>query len=166
MAQITRDHETIKNWIEERGGSPSAVKGTKGKKGSETLRVDFPGYSGQGRLEKLSWEEFFDTFDKEELGFLYQDKTRDGQTSKFFKFVAADEETESRFGSRAQSEEEFGEESESEVDELMGEEDYEEEEEDVFEEDIEEEEKEEEEKEEEPKPAKKSGGKGKASAKR
>lgn len=52
----------------------------------------FPGYSGDGTLERVSWEDFFEKFDEVGLEFLYQDKTRDGETSRFFKFVSRDGE--------------------------------------------------------------------------
>ena len=36
---------------------------------------------------KIEWDDFFQTFDERKLAFLYQDKTKDGGTSRFFKFV-------------------------------------------------------------------------------
>ena len=38
-------------------------------------------------LEAISWEQFFEVFDENELAFLYQDKTSSGDTSRFNKFV-------------------------------------------------------------------------------
>ena len=86
--KITTDHDEIKKWIEARGGKPATIKGT--AKGDEpgVLRVDFPGYSGQGLLEEISWDEFFMKFDEKKLAFLYQDKTASGEESRFFKFVS------------------------------------------------------------------------------
>ena len=51
------------------------------------LRIDFPGYSGEGSLDEISWDDFFEKFDEKKLAFLYQDKTAAGKTSRFFKFV-------------------------------------------------------------------------------
>lgn len=51
------------------------------------LRIDFPGYSGDGSLEEISWDEFFEKFDDANLEFLYQDKLANGRTSRFFKLV-------------------------------------------------------------------------------
>ena len=86
--KITTDHDEIKKWIEARGGKPATIKST--TKGDEpgVLRVDFPGYSGQGLLEKISWDEFFMKFNEKNLAFLYQDKTASGEESRFFKFVS------------------------------------------------------------------------------
>ena len=38
-------------------------------------------------IKSLSWEDFFKKFDSEHLSFLYQDKTADGKTSRFYKFT-------------------------------------------------------------------------------
>lgn len=86
----TRDHDTIRAWVEKRGGVPSIVKGTATKKnGGGILRIDFPGYSGEDSLQKISWEEFFQKFDESKLEFLYQEKTADGKESRFNKFVSS-----------------------------------------------------------------------------
>lgn len=87
----TTDHATIQRWVEERGGSPATVKATEGKNDPGLLRINFPGYSGADRLEDISWEDFFKKFDEKHLEFLYQDETRDGETSRFWKFVSGGE---------------------------------------------------------------------------
>lgn len=80
----TTDHEEIQRWIEERGGTPSRVEGT------NLLRVDYPGFSGEQTLEPLEWDEFFRIFDENNLAFLYQENTKDGGESRFSKFVDRD----------------------------------------------------------------------------
>ena len=89
-ARTTSDHHRIRKWVEERGGWPSKVKNT------GILRVDFPGYRGQSTLERISWEEFFDIFDKNHLAFLYQDHLESGDVSRFFKFVDREKEEKSK----------------------------------------------------------------------
>ncbi len=85
----TTNHDTIKKWVDERNGKPSTVKGTVNE-GEHTglLRIDFPGYSGEETLEEVSWDEFFDQFEKSKLAFLYQEKTEDGNESRFNKFIS------------------------------------------------------------------------------
>jgi hypothetical protein len=85
-AQRTTDHQAIRKWIEKRGGRPARVKETAHtKKGSAgILRVDFA--EPDESLEQISWEEFFGTFDKQKLAFLYQDE----DSSRFVKFVNRD----------------------------------------------------------------------------
>jgi hypothetical protein len=98
-AQATTDHEVIRRWVEERGGSPATVKGTERRgEAAGLLRIDFPGYSGAGKLEPISWEEFFEKFDEAKLEFLYQDKSANGRTSRFFKMVCKDDRMENSKG--------------------------------------------------------------------
>ncbi|HKR21706.1 MAG TPA: hypothetical protein VJS17_03885 [Pyrinomonadaceae bacterium] len=86
-SQTTTDHDEIKRWVDERGGHPARVKGTNKGKTAGVLRIDYPGYSGKDSLEEISWEEFFDGFEKNELAFLYQDETKDGELRRFSKMV-------------------------------------------------------------------------------
>ena len=86
----TTDHQTIQKWAEARGGQPATVRRTGDSADPGILRIDFPGGSGRDSLEPISWEEFFQKFDEKHLVFLYQDKTRDGEQSRFFKLISAD----------------------------------------------------------------------------
>ena len=86
-SKTTTDHEEIQKWAEARSGVPSTVKGTGTRNQAGVLRIDFPGFSGAGRLKEIDWEEWFDKFDQNKLQFLYQDKTKDGKQSRFFKLV-------------------------------------------------------------------------------
>lgn len=86
-SKTTTDHDTIKQWAEARGGTPATVKGTESGGEAGVLRIDFPGYGGD-RLEPISWDEWFQKFDEKGLAFLYQDETRDGEESRFFKLVS------------------------------------------------------------------------------
>jgi hypothetical protein len=87
MAQTTTDHNTIQKWVSDRGGHPARVKGTNEKGGSGLLRIDYPGYSGEERLEPISWSEFFDGFESNKLAFLYEEESPDGAQSRFSKLI-------------------------------------------------------------------------------
>ena len=82
----TKGHEIIKKWVEEREGKPAIVSYTKNKD-SGGLRINFPGFGGAKTLEKIAWDKFFKIFDENNLVFLYQDETKDGNISRFFKFI-------------------------------------------------------------------------------
>lgn len=82
-AKTTTDHNEIRRWVEERGGFPACVKGTGDTNDPGLMRIDYPGFSGEERLQKISWEEFFTKFDSEELAFLYQDEP----DSRFSKLI-------------------------------------------------------------------------------
>ena len=86
QAKTTTDHATIRHWAEQRDGHPATVKAT-ASDGPGILRIDFPGYRGEESLERIGWEEFFDAFEKNELAFLYQEQTDEGETSRFCKFI-------------------------------------------------------------------------------
>lgn len=86
-SHTTTDHDVIRQWAEEREGSPATVKATGTAKEPGILRIDFPGFAGEDRLEKISWEEFFQKFEENHLAFLHQDQLKNGETSRFFKFV-------------------------------------------------------------------------------
>jgi hypothetical protein len=91
-ACVTIDHEKIRRWAEERKGVPSVVKRTRrSEQGEGILRIDFPGFSGQGTLEAVPWDEWFDIFDKRKLAFLYQHRKADGEPSTFNKLVRRSE---------------------------------------------------------------------------
>lgn len=75
-ATATIDHDTIQNWVEKQGGCPAHVKSTGKQDDPGILRIDFPGFSGQQSLEKISWDQFFEWFDENELALLYEDDSR------------------------------------------------------------------------------------------
>jgi hypothetical protein len=100
----TTDHEVIRRWCEERGGTPVHVKGT-GKGGDVgVLRIDFPGYSGEGKLEPVDWDDWFEKFDASGLVFLYQDETAAGARSSFNKLVQRSTLEERRHTAQARAE--------------------------------------------------------------
>ncbi len=92
QSKTTTDHNEIRKWVEDRGGHPATVAGTGDNSDPGLLRIDFPGYSGKGRLEEISWDDFFKKFDEKNLAFLYQDQKKDGEESRFWKLVNQDNE--------------------------------------------------------------------------
>lgn len=87
-SRTTTELSEIRKWAEQRGGKPSRVIGTEDNNEHDgVLRIDFPGYSGKGRLEEISWDDWYQTFRERNLEFLYQDRTSDGKESRFFKLV-------------------------------------------------------------------------------
>ncbi|GCE14382.1 hypothetical protein [Tengunoibacter tsumagoiensis] len=86
----TTNHTAIRKWSEARGGKPSMIKSVVNGTELGLLRINFPGYSGAGSLEEISWDEFFSRFDEKHLAFLYQEQTSSGEQSTFCKFVSYD----------------------------------------------------------------------------
>jgi hypothetical protein len=87
-AHALTDHDEIRKWAEERKAKPSCVKGTGGKSDTGMIRLDFPGYSGGDSLQEITWDEWFEKFDENDLALLVQDKTAGGQKSNFNKLVS------------------------------------------------------------------------------
>lgn len=84
-SETTTDHDTIREWIEARDGTPTIVGDTADDEGEGILRVDFQ--ERDEALEEVSWDKFFEIFEDRKLAFLYQDETADGEESRFCKFV-------------------------------------------------------------------------------
>ncbi|HVJ91994.1 MAG TPA: hypothetical protein VM580_19470, partial [Labilithrix sp.] len=84
MASRTKpmiDHEEIRRWAEQRRAKPAIVKGT------NIIRLDLPGYSGEESLETISWDEWFKHFEDSNLALLSQESTSRGQKSNFNKLI-------------------------------------------------------------------------------
>lgn len=88
LSKTTRDHEEIQRWAEERGGKPAHVKRTGSKEDIGILRIDFPGFSGEGSLEPITWDQFFEKFDDRNLSLVYQEETAGGERSNFNKLIS------------------------------------------------------------------------------
>jgi Rho termination factor, N-terminal domain len=86
----TTHHEVIKQWAEERGGTPATVEGTEHGDHLGVLRFDFGG--DNDKLRHVSWDEWFATFDARRLNFIYQDERSDGSQSNFFRLESPDRE--------------------------------------------------------------------------
>ena len=82
----TTDPDQIRHWVEARDGTPAAVRATESGDDPGILRIRFRDESADD-LDAISWDEFFAKFEESRLAFLYQDKTADGGTSRFHKFV-------------------------------------------------------------------------------
>lgn len=102
LSKTTRDHDEIRKWAEARGAVPAEVSGT--EKGNQTgiLRFEFPSAPNRNdsKLQEISWEDFFEKFDENDLELVYQEKTADGERSNFNKLVHPENEEHSKHPSR------------------------------------------------------------------
>lgn len=86
----TTDHDEIREWVEERDGRPARVEGTGDDgEGDGLLRIDFG--DEDESLERISWDEFFEAFEANDLALVYQDETDEGEDSRFSKLVSREE---------------------------------------------------------------------------
>src|SRR3954469_7810523 len=98
-SRTTTDHEEIRRWAEERGGVPSTVIATEQGGEPGILRIDFPGFSGEGTLEEISWDDFFRKFEESNLAFLFEE----GSDSRFNKLVSRETARQKDSGDRSRS---------------------------------------------------------------
>ena len=87
-SRVLTDVEEIRAWAEERQAKPTCVRGTGDKGDIGILRLDFPGYTGEDKLQEISWEEWGEKFQERELALLVQDQTAQGVQSNFNKIVS------------------------------------------------------------------------------
>lgn len=87
-SKTTTSHAQIRRWAEARGARPARVRGTGRRNDPGMIRLDFPGYSGAGKLQEISWDQWFDAFDENQLALVYQERTAGGNRSNFNKLVA------------------------------------------------------------------------------
>ncbi len=73
MTDITTNHDTIRRWAEGKGGKPAAVKRTHQGGDVGIIRIMFPNapHSEHEALAEISWEEFFEEFEKRKLALIY-----------------------------------------------------------------------------------------------
>ena len=86
-SKTTTDHDEIRQWVEQQGGVPAAVRATGDGDDPGIIRINFtdePGGDDDDRLEEISWDEWFQAFEENKLAFLYQDEG----DSRFNKLVS------------------------------------------------------------------------------
>ncbi len=111
LSKTTQNHEEIKNWAEKRGAVPAEVASTHRRDEPGILRFCFPRARGKNNdnLTEISWDDFFEKFDENNLELVYQEKTAAGRQSNFNKLIhpgpmgRAGSGSSSRSGSRAES---------------------------------------------------------------
>lgn len=77
MSEVTTDHETIRQWAESKGGKPAAVRRTHQGSDVGIIRIMFPDApnSEHAGLTEISWDEFFEEFDKRKLALVYDEES-------------------------------------------------------------------------------------------
>jgi hypothetical protein len=75
MSEVTTDHEKIRDWAQRHGGKPAAVASTHDENDVGIVRIMFPKsrQSEHANLTEISWDEFFEEFDKRSLALVYDD---------------------------------------------------------------------------------------------
>ncbi|CAN5372541.1 hypothetical protein BH23BAC1_BH23BAC1_12350 [soil metagenome] len=83
----TYNHDEIKNWAEEKKGTPALVYKTKPEGTISTLAIDFEENPlTDDTMEKISWEKFFELFEKKLLALQYEEGEK-GENDFEYKLV-------------------------------------------------------------------------------
>lgn len=87
-SKTTTDINTIKSWAESRSGVPAVIKDTDKGGGDGVLRIHFPhNSSDQESFDEISWEQFKNKFEENNLAMVYQERKDNGSNSTFYKFI-------------------------------------------------------------------------------
>src|SRR6185312_1221531 len=97
-SKTTNNHEQIRKWAEARNAVPCEVKGTDRDGEPGILRFEFPKARNRNdaKLREISWDEFLEKFDENNLELLFQEKTAGGQLSNFNKLIHPESEKKAR----------------------------------------------------------------------
>ncbi|MEV0430006.1 hypothetical protein [Micromonospora sp. NPDC050495] len=82
---VTRNHEVIQRWARARNAKPATIAGTERGNRPGVLTFNIPGYRESSRIQEISWDDWFRTFDLRQLNLIYQEQLRDGRQSNFFR---------------------------------------------------------------------------------
>lgn len=70
--KATTDHYEIRRYVERTGGWPARVSHTGSGQDPGILQIAYEHAGTPDTLERLSWETFFEWFERNELAFVYQ----------------------------------------------------------------------------------------------
>lgn len=84
---VTRDHDMIRQWARIRHAEPATGEATRSgpatidvKDGGAGVRFNFP---GAGRFRPITWDEWFENFDRYRLVFVYEEPLTDANNARY-----------------------------------------------------------------------------------
>jgi hypothetical protein len=82
LLHITIDHQVVFAWAQRRGARPSIIEGDE-----RPWPLFFSFSSTDAGLEEISWDKFFEEFERADLAFVYRDATPNGELDDWHEFV-------------------------------------------------------------------------------
>jgi hypothetical protein len=95
FSRVTRDHSEIRRWAKANGAEPAQLECAANRRGAGILRFFFPKapQHNEDNLKRISWEEFFEKFDKNRLEMVYDENTIADEMDRFEKLVHSRKES-------------------------------------------------------------------------
>lgn len=87
--RATTDHEMIRQWVRERGGAPSMARRV-GQPAEGALVVNFPDDGSDGPVVDISWADFFQRFEDQNLAFVYRESLPEAEDAYYYQLVDRD----------------------------------------------------------------------------
>jgi len=90
--RVTVNHEEIRRWAERLGGSPEVLDDPNAGSDPIGIRLDFPGpvddvyLADSSHARPISWEEFFELFERLGLLFVYQEDADESTAADSYRF--------------------------------------------------------------------------------
>lgn len=90
--KTTKNHDEIKLWVENHSGKPQKMDHPDATADSIGLRFDFPGgadeeYKVMNEAIDVTWDEFFELFDKKGMAFEYWQDQPNKNPSDLYRFI-------------------------------------------------------------------------------
>jgi hypothetical protein len=82
LLHITIDHQVVFAWAQRRGARPSTIEGDE-----RPWPLFFNFNIADGELKEISWDRFFEEFERANLAFVYRDATPNGELDDWHEFV-------------------------------------------------------------------------------
>lgn len=82
---ITRDPQTITAWAQQRDAVPVVVRTPVRADRLDHLRLDVRGMATDENGERVSWDDWLNTFALADLRFVFQERTPGGELSTYYR---------------------------------------------------------------------------------
>jgi hypothetical protein len=82
----TTDHDFIRDWTAGHSGMPAMYRRI-GQIGQGDLVINFPGDGSDEPLVDISWADFFQRFEDQNLAFVYQESDTGAENERFYGLI-------------------------------------------------------------------------------
>ncbi len=84
LANVTTDHDTIRDWVMAHGGQPALLRRVPQVGDGGDLSLEFLADGQEPELVTISWSDFFQRFEDRHLAFVYEEDGPAGALTWYF----------------------------------------------------------------------------------